>query len=200
MSKTLSIALCLAADGTLDLAATDAIYFAVRDQIKAEMDTDFNSVAVGITSFLLGNPAMKTCPTSSLVQALYDEALENGSFVHAAEMNEDGSEKAPARPFTRQEKDLARGRLETVVPEYVKSLPNQFHTGRKTGIAIHFVNGETAKDAEGNDVYAANGDTVQAFRHTAEEWAKITAPTEKEIAKRAAAEAAKVAAAATAKK
>lgn len=201
MSKTLSFVLALLPDGTLDIPKCDETYFAIRDQIKAEMDTDFASVAVGINAFLLQSPGLKTCPTSSLVQALYDSALESGVYVHA-ESTDDAGVVTPARPFTRQEKDLARNRLETVVPEYVKSLPDQFHMGRKTGVAIHFVTGETVKDAEGNEAYGANGDPIQAFRHNAEEWAKVIAPSEKELAKRAlvAAEAEKAKAAAAAKK
>jgi hypothetical protein len=199
MSKTLSYVLVLSNDGTINRAACMALHEEVLNSIAAEIDTDFATVAVDMTAFLLENPGMKTIATSSLVRALHERKLESGFYVHAATVDDAGNAVAE-KPFTRQEKDLAFARLETVVPEYVKSLPDQFHTGKKTGIAIRFVTGETAKDKDGNDVYDAQGDTVQAMRHDSETWAKITAPSEKELAKRAkAAEDAKLAATKAAK-
>ncbi len=199
MAKTLSYVLALCADGTIDRAKCLALHEEVLNSIAAEIDTDFATVAVDMTAFLLENPGMKTIATSSLVRALHERKLESGFYVHAATVDDAGNPVAE-KPFTRQEKDLAFARLETVVPEYVKSLPDQFHTGKKTGIAIRFVNGENQKDADGNDTFNGAGDTVQAYRHDAETWAKITAPSEKELAKRAkAAEDAKTAAAKAAK-
>ncbi len=195
MSKTLSYVLCLSPDGTIDRAACMALHEEVLNSIAAEIDTDFATVAVDMTAFLLENPGMKTISSSSLVRALHERKLESGIYVHPASTDAAGN-AVPEKPFTRAEKDAAFARLETVVGEYVKSVPDQFHTGRKLGIAIRFVPGETVKDANGEDVYTNGGDLVQAYRHDAETWTKLTTPTEKELAKRAAAaEAAKTAAA-----
>ena len=193
MSKTLSYVLVLAADGTINREACLKLHEEVLNSIAAEIDTDFATVAVDMTAYLLTEPGMRTVSTSSLIRALHERKLESGAYVHP-ETTDAAGNVVPAKPFTRQEKDAAFARLETVVPEYVKSLPDQYHTGKKTGIAIHFVTGETAKDKDGAEVFDGAGNTVQAFRHSPEEWAKIVAPSEKELAKRAAAEAAKTAA------
>ena len=60
----------------------------------------------------------------------------------------------PSRMFgPRVTQDDKIARLEEVVPEYVRATTDRFHMGRKTGIAIRYVEGETANDKEGNVLY-----------------------------------------------
>lgn len=127
---------------------------------SADSETDFDTVAAEINAYLLTNPALKTIASASLVRSLWETRVENGEL----------------KGKTHDEKAAAFARLEEIVPEYVKATTDRFHMGRKTGIAIRFVEGETAKDKEGNVLYNAEGDEVQAYRHSDEEWAKMTAP------------------------
>lgn len=146
-------------DGSLNRAATDANYSALADALDARIKIDFDSVAVEIGTFLLANPGMRTIPTQALVRSLWEGRIEAGAL----------------KGKTQDEKSALYSRLEEVVPEYVKSNPDMFHMGRKTGIAIHYVQGETAKDKEGNPVFDKEGNEVQAYRHNEEEWTKLTA-------------------------
>lgn len=160
MAKQIVCDVVFNADGSLNKEATDANYASLRDALSARIQTDFDSVAVEINSFLLENPGMRTIPTSALVRSLWERKIEGGEL----------------KGKTQEEKSALYTRLEEVVPEYVKSNAEMFHMGRKTGIAIRFVNGETAKDAKGAAVYDGEGNEVQAYRHSAEEWTKLTTP------------------------
>lgn len=183
MARQIVVGVVFNADGSMDSAATTLAFNTSRDTLAAQLQTDFDSVAVEVTTFLLANPALKTIPTSSLVRAIWDARIEAGEYAGK----------------TREEKDAAFARLDEVVPDYVKANGDQFWMGRKTGIAIREVVGETVKDKDGADVYDAQGNTVQAYRHSAEEWTKITTPSPAALAKaaaKAAEEAAKAAKAA----
>lgn len=161
MSKTLSIVV-LTENGEINVACAAMMREDFEAQLTKEcarMATDFNSVAVEINAYLIANPKLRTVPTSALIRSLWETRVENGEL----------------KGKTHEEKATMFARLEEVVPEYVKAHGDRFHMGRKTGIAIRFVEGEVVKDAEGNPLYNAEGDETQAYRHSAEEWTKITA-------------------------
>lgn len=172
MAKQIIVDVCFNADGSIDSEKTDSSYFQLRDRLVAQVQTDFNSVAVEITEFLLLNPGLKTIPTSTLVRSLWERRVEEGKL----------------KDKKQEEKNELYSRLEEVVPEYVKSNGDMFHMGRKTGIAIRYVPGDYVKDAKGNTVYDAETNEVQAFRHSEEEWSKLTAAKEAKAAAKATAE------------
>lgn len=147
-------------DGSVNSEATTANFTTLLANLAARVQTDFDTVAVEIMSFLLENPGQKTIPTSVLVRNLWERKIEAGLL----------------KGKTQEEKSALFSRLEEVVPEYVKSNTDMFHMGRKTGIAIRYVTGETAKDAKGQETFDGEGNPVQAYRHSEEEWAKLTAP------------------------
>jgi hypothetical protein len=160
MAKQIVCDVVFNADGSVNSEATQENFSGLLNDLKARVQTDFDSVSVEITTFLLANPALKTIPTSELVRSLWETRVENGEL----------------KGKSQQEKSALFSRLEEVVPEYVKSNTDMFHMGRKTGIAIHYVTGETAKDAKGQETFDGEGNPVQAYRTDAETWAKITAP------------------------
>ena len=166
MAKQIILTAIFLSDGTLDKAATDKEYFELRDKLAAEVQEDFDTVAVDVTSFLLTVPGLKTIPTSALVRALWEQKIEAGAL----------------KGKTQDEKSAMYARLEEIVPEYVKSNSDMFHMGRKTGIAVRYVPGEEQKDAKGNTVYDGEANPVQHYRHTDEEWAKLTTPKAKPAA------------------
>jgi hypothetical protein len=161
MAKQIIVNVVLTASGSVNRAATDAAYFDLRDKLDASLQEDQSSVAEDITAFLLRSPGLRTIPTSSLVRNLWDARNLSG-------VNDKKS---------HSEKEAAFSRLEEIVPEYVKANPKMFHMGRKTGIAIRFVPGEVAVDPKtGEDMFdEKTGEPVQAYRHTDEEWTKLTA-------------------------
>lgn len=171
MAKQIICDVTFAADGSVDETVTRNSFNALLARLVSSVKEDFDSVSVEITAFLLENPALKTIPTSALVRALWERKVEAGLL----------------KGKSQEEKSIMYARLEEVVPEYVKSNTDMFHMGRKTGIAIHFVPGETVKDANGNVTYDKGGNEVQAYRHTSEEWAKLTTPKAKDGANTAAA-------------
>lgn len=162
--KQIIITALFLADGSLDTESMDREYFQLRDKLKASVQEDFDTVSVAIFSFLLENPALKTIPTSSLVRALWERKVEAGEL----------------KGKSQEERGALHSRLEEVVPEYVKSNPDLFHMGRKTGIAISHVPGEYLTDKDGNQLQDKDGNPVQAYRTSPEEWAKLTAKKEKE--------------------
>lgn len=163
MAKQIVVNVVFLADGTVDRAATDAQYEKLRDELSAAVTEDFDVVAVDVENFLRENPGLKTIPTPSLARGIWDMRIEEGRL----------------RGKTHQEKSALYDRLLEVLPEYIRANPDKFHMGRKTGIAVRYVLGEHMKDAEGNVLLDGNGEPVQAYRHSAEEWAKLTAPKEK---------------------
>jgi len=159
MIKALSI-LVLSENGVVAADAMRADFEAKLAELCASASTDFDSVAAEINAFLLSNPGLKTIASAALVRGIWETRVENGEL----------------KGKTQAEKGALFSKLEETVPEYVKAHPNQFHMGKKTGIAVRFAQGETVKDKEGNPLYDANGDEVAAFRFTDEEWSKMTAP------------------------
>ena len=160
MAKQIVTDVVFNADGSVNGEATRLAFNGLLTDLEARVQVDFDSAAVEITTFLLANPGLKTIPTSELVRSLWETRVENGEL----------------KGKSQAEKSALFSRLEEVVPEYVKSNTDMFHMGRKTGIAIHYVTGETAKDGKGQEVFDAEGNPVQAYRTDAETWAKITAP------------------------
>lgn len=164
MGKQIIVMAVLAADGTLDTEATDKEYFKLRDTLAAQLQEDQNSVAVEMTAFLLQNPGLRTIPTAALVRSLWDAKIESGAL----------------KGKSHEERNALFTRLEEIVPEYVKANPDMFHVGRKSGIAIRYVPGEYVTDPKtGKQVFDDEGNPVQAYRHSDEEWAKLTAVKEK---------------------
>lgn len=146
MNKQLVTDIVFSADGSVDVNATMDKAKGVLQGLVERLATDHDSVTVGITTFLMANPALKTVPTTALIRALMNARASTGEF---------------AGDFTKQEE--AYKRIEEVVPSYIKANPDQFHTGKKLGVAIRYVPGEVDE----------NG--AQKYRHSDEEWAKITA-------------------------
>lgn len=171
MARQIVTSVVFNVDGSMNVEATTLAFSGQRDTLAAALQTDHDTVSVEVTAFLLSNPGLKTIPTSSLVRAIWDARIEAGEYAGKS----------------REEKDAAFARLDEVVPEYVKANSESFHMGRKTGIAIREVPGETVKDKDGNDVFDGAGNTVQAYRHSAEEWTKITTPSPAALLKAAAA-------------
>jgi hypothetical protein len=171
MAKQIVCDVAFSADGSVDEALTRQSFNTLLARLVSSVKEDFDSVSVEITAFLLENPGLKTIPTSALVRNLWERKIEAGLL----------------KGKSQEDKSAAYARLEEVVPEYVKSNTDMFHMGRKTGIAIHFVPGEMAKDASGNTVYDGAGNEVQAYRHTPEEWTKLTTPKAKDAPATAAA-------------
>lgn len=158
-SKGIFVAL-LTNNGEVDVDAMIAYLRETANLVKAEVATDFESVATEINAFLLENTGLRTISESALITAVWDARVERGEM----------------KGKNHDEKVALRNRLEEVLPAYVKSLPDRFHKGRKLGIAIRFVEGDNVKDKEGNPLYDANGGEVQRYRFTEEEWTKLTTP------------------------
>ena len=151
-------------DGSFNQEATDRNYFNVRDTWKAKHENDFDSVAVDVSTFLISLPGAKSIATPALVRGIYTMRAENGAF----------------KGKTQEEKDAVFERLSELVPEYVKTHPENFHMGKKLGIAIRHVPGHVKLDDEGNPVTTANGEQIPVYRYTDEEWSKLTAKKEKD--------------------
>ena len=181
-TKTLTIALILASDSSIDRAATLAAFAGDLDTLIAARNTDFDSVAVELTEYLLDNPAMRNNAMSNLVRALHERRIENGVY---------GDTKAPEY---QANKNAGIERLEVVLPEYIKSNTDQFHIGRGNGVLIRFVLGEVMKDKDGNVLYSAStadnegGDEVQAYRISDEDWTKACAKVYAKPGRKSAAE------------
>lgn len=163
MSKQIIVNVALLPDGSVNAGATDAAYFKLRDELIASVQEDFSTVAIDITTFLLQSPGLRTIPTATLVRNLWEAKAESGAL----------------KGKTQAEKQALFERVEAIVPEYVKANKDMFHMGRKTGIAVRYVPGEVQKDKDGNEVFDAAGNTIQALRHNDEEWAKLTTPKDK---------------------
>jgi hypothetical protein len=159
MLKSISVVV-LTENGKINAEAMREDFEKQLANLDAQISTDFDTVAAEINAFLLANPGLKTIASSALVRSLWETRVENGD----------------TKGKTHDEKAAMFARLEEVVPEYVRATTDRFHMGRKTGIAIRYVEGESAKDKDGNVLYNGDGDEVQAYRHSDEEWAKMTAP------------------------
>jgi len=150
-------------DGKLNVDAMANRARELAANVDAEIRTDFDTVAAEVNAYLLENPGLKSIGSNSLAFALWERRIESGDLAGK----------------TREEKDAQRTRLVEVLDNYIKASPERFHVGRKTGIAIRYVDGEVAKDNDGNPLYDAEGNTVQAYRWSAEDWTKHTTPKAK---------------------
>jgi hypothetical protein len=159
MGKQIICDVKFGADGSVDEQGTRDSFNSLLARLVAQVKEDHDSVAVEVIAFLLENPNLKTISSPSLVRALWERKVEAGLL----------------KGKTQEEKSAMYARLEEVVPEYVKANPDMFHMGRKTGIAIRAVPGEYQKNQDGSTKYDGNGAEIPAFRHTDEEWAKLTA-------------------------
>ncbi len=173
-------------DGRLVIPAMLKDFEDKAGKAQAEIASDWDSVETELMAYLLASPGLRTIASESLIRGLHETRLESGFYVHhettVTEKDANGVEterKVAARPFTREEKDAAYDRLGELVRSFVKSRPSQFHTGKRSGIAVRFVAGESVKGPDGVDLYDADGNKVQAYRHTADEWTKITTPKAK---------------------
>ena len=159
MGKQIICDVQFAADGSVDEQATRNAFSGLLAKLVAQVKEDHDSVAVEVNAFFLENPGLKTISAPSLTRALWERRAESGAL----------------RGKTQEEKSAMFARLEEVIPEYVKANPDMFHVGRKTGIAVRYVPGDYVRDAEGNVQYAADGTEKIAYRHSDEEWTKLTA-------------------------
>lgn len=158
------------ADGSVDSSKTTEAFHKLLATFASQINNDFDKVSVEITAFLLENPSLRSISSSALSRSIWERRLEAGEL----------------KGKSTDEKTAEFTRLEEVVPNYVKSQPDMFHVGRKTGIAIRYVLGENAVDGQGNTVYDGEGNPVQAYRVSDDDWAKMTAKKEKPEEKAAA--------------
>lgn len=159
MAKQIVVTVVVDSNGDWDDEATLAAFQELYGKGKAEHTTDFDSVATEVATYLLQNPALRTISTKELHRSIWDTRVESGTYK--------GKSSA--------EKNAAWTRLETVLPEYLKSNQDLFHVGKKVGVAIRYVPGEQALDKEGNPRFDAEGNPVQHYRISDEDWAKLTA-------------------------
>ncbi len=171
--------------------AMDREYFSKRDGAAAEKASDFDSMAVEVNAFLLSSPGLRTIAGPELIRAIERNRVRSGVYTHPEHTvtvkdpltGYEEEKTIAATPFTREEETAAYNRLEEVLPAYLRAHPEQFHIGRgKGGVAVRYVVGESVKDESGEYLVNANGDKVQAYRHTAEEWAKCTAKKKEDSA------------------
>jgi hypothetical protein len=134
----------------------------IATELQAEATADFDTVAAGINAYLLENPGMKNVSMGTLVREL--DVARRLSDAQAGVKRSSEENKA------------AFERLESVIPNYIRSNTDRFYVGRKMGVQIRFVDGEHVKGDDGEILVGGDGKPKQAYRHTAEEWAKITAP------------------------
>lgn len=163
IAKTILVTLAFLSDGSPDRETTDANYKAEADKAFAQATQDFDTVAVEIATFLLANPAIKSLKSATLVGAIWDNRVESGQY---------------------KDKDLAtrsadRDRLEEVLGNYVRANPDQFHVGQKQGIAFNFVLGDHVTNEKGEVLKDGEGNPVQRYRWSKEDWTKMTAPKPK---------------------
>lgn len=163
MAKQIIVDVVSNSDGSVNETATRAAFAELLTKLVAERSADFDTVKVEIDAFLLENPGLRSIKGASLIRALWERKVENGEL----------------RNKSQAEKGAMYARLEMVAEEYVKSNPDRFHVGRKSGISIRYVPGEHMMGADGKPVYDKEGNEVQAFRISDEEWAKLTAPKAK---------------------
>lgn len=150
----------LSTDGVEDI---DAMLANLQDQHNEDLAaqaTDFDSIAADVNAFLSlpENSGLRTIPTGELARALW---VASG-----------------AATLPRDQANARFDRISEVLPAYIKSKPDQFHMGKRNGIVIRYVDGETVKDQTGKEMLV-NGKPVQAKRHSDEEWAKLTTPKSK---------------------
>lgn len=172
MGKQIIVNVVFAADGSVNIQATDRQYAELRDKLALTVTQTWDTLGVELSSYLLERPGLKTIATAALVRGVQTARLENGFY----------------KGQSHEAKEAGFSQLEEMVPEYVKANTDRFHTGRKLGIAIRYVPGEAQRDTEGNELFdKTTGDPVQAFRYSDEEWAKMTAVKEPSTANGAAA-------------
>lgn len=150
MSTSMLKIAVLTNNGAVDQEAMLADFNKQCTALIAERSADQDTVKVELNDFLLSSPGLKTISKSSLVRALFETRIESGKY----------------KDVPREQRDSDFVRLETVVSEYIAAHPDLFHAGRKMGVAVRQVPGE--KNEDGTD----------RLRHTAAEWATITAKKE----------------------
>jgi hypothetical protein len=170
-------------DGVIDVEAIAQRARELASEEHAAETTDFASVAAEVNAYLLENPGLRTVAMPELERSIWERRVEAGLLkkeIDVLDANGKLTGEKKTVPLTRDEKNALADRLSTVLPAYIRSATDRFHVGKKVGVAVRFVEGEVMKDDEGNPMYDATGKEVPRFRHSAEEWAKITEKKSKE--------------------
>lgn len=148
-------------DGGVDVAATMAAFEDRIRQVHEIIKTDSDSVSAELNSFLLSAPGLKNCSFEALVGALWDARNSAQQYADS----------------TFEQKNEAREHLRTVLKTCIDSSPDQFFTGRKLGVLVRYVPGDYIKDEKDGTTVLTNaeGEPMQKYRYTNEEWNKATA-------------------------
>lgn len=160
---------CVTEDGAINLDAMRANFEEMAAKGAAEESTDFETVAAEVNAALLDYQP-KSVATAVLKRMLWERRVESGAL----------------KGKTHEEKTALENRLDEVLDAYIRSTPKKFHVGRKNGILIRFVEGEIARDKDGNALYDGDGNEVPTFRHSDQEWAEVQAKKAEENARAAA--------------
>lgn len=151
--------LALSEDGAFNLDAMSEDLAKQAAEVEAEQQTDFETVAAEVNAYLLDNPGLRSVPTETLKRSLWERRIESGSL----------------KGVSPEERTALYDRMSDVVPNYIRSATDRFYIGKKSGILVRFVEGETVKNEDGSPKLV-NGKPAQALRHTDEEWTAKTTP------------------------
>lgn len=156
VTKFLSVAI-FTVNGCPDREAMDLEYARLADEACAAMKTDFDTIKGELNAWLLTAPGLKTLAEKTIARELWMRRVVNGEV----------SKDLAAR--TAEEE-----RLNSVLGAYIRATPEQFHVGKKLGVAFNYADGEYVKNEKTGEILVdGEGNAVQHYRHTAAQWKEM---------------------------
>lgn len=150
----------LTEDGKLNTEGMTKAFEMDCASAAAELATDFDTVAAELHETLIGEPGLRNVAFASLARMIWDRRVESGTYAGK----------------TREEKEAAHDRLETVLSEYLASNTETYHVGRgRGGVLIRKVAGEVSRDKDGNPVFDKDGNEIPHTRWNDKDWSEALA-------------------------